>query len=220
MKVIEFAGLPGCGKSTLCNKMIESVDFNAKVHTYSDIVRFVSTKKRRVIYSIFVFLNPFRWKFLYLLKKFCEQYDGYSKGAWFVLVALYDICRMLNFWGDKHIVILDEGFVQNITSIPHTKSLETNDVYLNLINFIKNKIDIKLIHCYAHQDVVIQRLRDRGRKDRFNSIEDDQKLKEVLNVKNDNILTIVDCFTDRADICLNDFENSQKELLYKLEQVL
>ena len=212
MKIIEFAGLPGCGKSTLCGEFIKTFT-KTRIYTYKDVVRFVSTKRRRIIYGIFVSLNPFRWKYLKLLRRLVKNYDNVSIQAVYILMALYDFTSLVRLFNRKNLFILDEGFIQNITSVAHLQPMSEDKALTNLISYIKSKKDIVVINCHASENVVISRIRNRGRADRFNSIKNDEELIRAFKIKQDNISVVAKYFNKRIDICL---DGNVEELLSQL----
>ena len=188
-----------------------------RIYTYKDIIRFVSTKNRRIIYGIFVALNPFRWKYLKLLKSFIKKYDNVSTQAIYVLLALYDFTSILQVFKRKSIVVLDEGFVQNITSIAHLQPIVENEDLTNFIEYVKIKKDIVVINCYVNQNTVIDRIRMRNGRDRFNSIEDDEQLKQAFSIKQANITSVNKYFNSGIDICVNgSTEDALDQLLQKI----
>ena len=213
MRIIEFAGLPGCGKSTLCTKLIEQIS-GKKIYTYKDIVRFVSTKNRRRIYGTLVALNPLRWKFLRLLKRFVKKYKDVSMQAVFILIALYDITSLLRM-NKQCIVILDEGFVQNLTSVAHLQQISGEKELEELVACIQAKNQMLIVNCFADEDIVIRRLRQRNGRDRFNSIKDEKQLRAALCTKQNNISFVAQLFTDKIDICMNGSTDSALEQIMK-----
>jgi len=218
MKIIEFAGLPGCGKSTLCKSFIAE-KFPQKVYTYKDIIRFVSTKNRRKIYGIYARVNPFRWKLLKLLKAFSEKYDNISPQAVFILIALYDFTSVLQIFKKNSIVVLDEGFVQNITSIAHLQPINEDKELNDLVKYIQAKKNLFLVNCSADTDTVVERIRKRNGKDRFNSITDNKDLKNALSIKQDNITKVAKAFGTSVDVCLNTSTNDAlKQLILSIDK--
>ena len=194
MKIIEFFGLPGSGKSTLCKEIIQQMGEGRRIYTYQDITRAVSTRKRRIPYSILVHMNPFRWKYIYLLRRFCKQYESVSKQAIRVLIALYDISSLIRVFSKTGIVILDEGFVQNLTSIAHLHAVAANDRLKVLVEYIQHHLDIFVVECRVDEEAVISRLRARGRKDRFNTIQQHADLCNALRIKKDNLAIVAKQF--------------------------
>lgn len=218
MKIIEFAGLPGCGKSTLCKCFIEN--FSKKnVYTYGDIIRFVSTKKRRIVYGSFVLFNPFRWNFLKLLKNLTNEYDNVSIQAIFILIALYDITGFLKIFKRNSVVILDEGFIQNITSIAHLNLMDDDKALNDLVSYIKSKRDILSVNCFANEETVISRIRNRNGRDRFNLIKDDEDLKKAFVIKQNNISLVSKHFKKGMNICMDGTsEEAMEQLIQQYKQ--
>lgn len=212
MKIIEFCGLPGSGKSTLCKTLIKRVNVG-KVYAYKDFIKFVATDKRRKQYYTAVSLNPFRRKYLKLLKKFVSKYDDVSVQAVCVLIAFYDVISLIGVFDRKGVVILDEGFVQNITSIAHLSIIEDSEELTSLVEYITKKIDIVLVDCHVSYENVVNRLRGRNGKDRFNSIDDDEKLKEALAVKRHNIAVVAEKIPCKYELNL---DGSTDEALQQL----
>ena len=143
------------------------------------------------IYTFYLYLNPFRWEFNRLLKSYANEYQDVSKNALHVLMAMYDTINILNLFCKNCIVILDEGFVQTLTSVPHLQPIKDEVSVQKLVDKIFMKHDITVVNCNVDKRLCIERLRTRNSGDRFNAIVDDKKLYEALEIKQKNIDTVV-----------------------------
>jgi len=200
MRIIEFCGLTGCGKSTACNEIISEYKKQYKVFTYRELLLILHMRK---IYLFFVRLNPKRRKYIKALKDYASDYKDVSKNAIDVLIALFDMSCLFGGIFRKGIAILDEGFVQTLTSIAHLQTIDNRDKLQGVVNAIKDKHDIYIINCEVEVDTAVERIRKRNGPDRFNQIKDDSELAEALRIKQSNIDIVRTSFGDNISICMD-----------------
>ncbi len=204
MKIIEFAGLPGCGKSTLCSGVIEKLRKNYKVYTYQEIVRMVSTPRRKRLYDILLHMSSSCRRFRRLLKAYAGEYNDVSSQAMYVLMALYGMPKVFQCIAPKSVVVLDEGFVQTLTSIPHLQPIRDNDTLSEITTYLNARHYIQVVCCTGDEMLTIRRLRTRNRGDRFTSIKDDETLCQALHRKQQNIDIVAKHFFILKKITMED----------------
>ena len=154
--IIEFVGLPGCGKSTTVESL---VSFWGKENV---IVRPDITKRMYQIfgYSIFgfpifiipaliyYFFNPKYWKIKKCIYKFMVQYPVKQERLMVTLFLIYFYENLQKKLNNGKIIILDEGLIQFISSIPHDLLVDNNNQLTDLLdklNYITK--DILFVDC-------------------------------------------------------------------------
>ena len=137
MNIIEFAGLTGCGKSTLCSVLVSSLK-GSKIIQYKDV--FTKLKLKKLIVPFYRIRKEYG-RFDTALEKFASLYDGVSENALDKLRVLF--ITALNV--DKNaFMILDEGFVQFITSLAHLHTIDGGEELNALIGVINSSIVVLL----------------------------------------------------------------------------
>ena len=114
IKIIEFTGLPGCGKTTLCNSIIESLsDYDFLLSS-----KFTASNKRKK--SIFPPILDVSFRYLISLVYYLLANKVSRKKGMFVymlnLHAMYSKF-MREHRGDSLILLVDQGFVQGLGSM-------------------------------------------------------------------------------------------------------
>ena len=190
-KLIEFAGLPGCGKTTLVNQLIAELQnkFSYKIIKRSDISYHINImwKYKWTIPFYFIFFS-----FLYgnyklkinLIRYICQYpFNRFSPiYAIYILLVIKEL-PSVNF--QNKIIILDEGVIQFMTSIPYEYNIKRNIVLQNIIVDLQNILSNCLcINCEINIDEAIDRIRKRGKQDRYKFSEN---LKPLLNTKAENL---------------------------------
>ena len=149
MKIIEFYGLPGSGKSTVCEEIIRILrDSNEKVgdiNEYSKICKGVSWVLKGVVskngFSFFVLAIKVLWKRKLL---FCSD----------VIVRFLRVIQFLAFYNECErkekytYLILDQAFIQGFISTffdyvdMEAKDFECINRGISLLNFMSFYVDV------------------------------------------------------------------------------
>lgn len=223
--IIEFAGLPGSGKTTLSNELINELTKRGyNVVSRRDLLRFkyINNVHITVLYILF---KPSLWKDVFKIINFSKQFPNNNERRLYVkkLIVLYS--KLISFNKEKEkfkktILILDEGFVQYLTSIPHDFTLDNSKKIIELCNLFNNLNNIKTINCSISIEKAADRILSRKKNnDRFLLTNQDAILK-LLSIKRANIGTVLNNVThdiinfscsenDNTNIetILNEFEN-------------
>lgn len=189
-KIIELCGLPGTGKTTILNETIKNFD-NKSIIERKSIVRWVGTPFRQFLYFISILFRPSMLSFYLALKKIARRYDDYSKKSFFTIIAIYDCAKIIRLLGLKKYIVLEEGVIQNLSSLAHNKNLIIDQNVELILKKMEAICDWRIINCELAFDEVINRLRKRNNNDRFNNIKDDDKLFSLLQIKKSNIEKLV-----------------------------
>jgi len=189
-KIIEFVGLPGSGKSTICNILSENVSSDIRVNLilgieYKNRYSYLFKNNLRSIVNIILLINSYfnNPKLVYETVVY-----GFKNGislkrisqiGWFInnIEKLKSISNTHD--NNISIDIYDQGVVQMIGSmaIPNTR----NSININkLLNISVADIIDGIIWVDIPKDLALQRLRDRiGGRSRFNKWDDCKALKNM-----------------------------------------
>ena len=193
MIYIEMIGLPGCGKTTICNQVYKSLkNEHIKIANLNDICYWTNSKIKKLIALISCITNIKLWTLfnkIYQITKLYEKKVFHYRYFWtniLIVNQIYKIKKCKKY----QIILLDEGIAQLLTSIAHNQQLvisESLKIYLNKLNMYG--IMPKLVSCELPIEESIKRIRLRGEKyaKRFSKIETDDELGQILLMKSSNI---------------------------------
>jgi len=193
--IIEFVGLPGCGKSTMAKSIISIFQNEKNIIKRSDFSKTIDKMWKYPILipfaTIYYFIKPKHRRFKKDLFRFAFQFPINKLGLIYTvyLIILYELLNK-NINEDK-IVILDEGIIQFLSSISHNIPINNNTLLHNLVSNLKSVIeDILFIECDLPIETVIERIKKRNRQDRFSYNNNIENL--LLTKKNNlNLLTTI-----------------------------
>lgn len=115
--------------------------------------------------------------------------------------------------GNASFILLDEGVVQLIPSIPHEKKIVENKTFLNLMKNIKEVYcNTVFVDCKLEKEEVIKRIRKRNSSTRrFDRLESED-LSKLLDVRLSNMITIMKNFQINKEIFeinMNDIDENR-----------
>lgn len=180
-QIIEFYGLPGCGKTTLCKKMLSSADYRGKRLAIS---RDISVSYARA--SIFQKVRSIPWRMVVpLVRLFVKTpFVGFSNLNLYIIFlkkeSLYDYVRK---YSDIDYFFVDHGLVQSIISLMATSPTELNYAKSQDINLILTKSNVnKVVYCKVSPKTSFLRIRARGGKalGRLDKVENDDVLLQMI----------------------------------------
>jgi thymidylate kinase len=171
--IIEFYGLPGSGKTSVSLSLKKILMKNKNdVESFEDI--FQKYRKKKLFAKLFFFLKLLivRFKFVINIIVYSFYYGISLDIAKRVKIALlheyliYLYCRK----NQNAIIILEEGFIQNILSFAYSNSLIVNKRLYRLIEIIKkNYKNLYFIYCEIDTFSAIERISKRNNNNkRFN----------------------------------------------------
>lgn len=219
MKYIEFIGIPGVGKTTVCNSVCSQLsDYGYKVCNLSQFSYWSHSNMKKIFAVIDSLLNFKLWnsyKKCYKLTKIYQKKVLFCKYFWLLVL----ITNQLYKFSKKNrydYIIFDEGIAQIITSISHEKDLVINK-YLTDFICVLEKYNIKpaLIQCNLGFQECINRIRSRGEKFavRFSREKSDNKLLLLLQCKDKNIKKVCSLFNVILSIDMNNSMNNNTKLV-------
>lgn len=194
IKIVELYGLPGCGKSSLTKSLLLDLQKNCttEIIKRSDISMVINKYWNRPLYLFFVLLvhlfKPSNIKLKILLLKYTISFplNRYSIIYLLYMIIVIDLYKNNN----NKTIILDEGIVQFLSSIPHNIPIPIKEV--NLVKRISKTIESMNINylcveCQLDREINVQRLKQRNRNDRFAYR---KGLEDLLNTKESNLSLI------------------------------
>ena len=175
-KIIEFYGLPGCGKTTLCNILKESyIKKGYKVGVLTD-----ATKQCSFFRIILVLRLSYLTKFFSVFLNYIKNHIPFNyASAPYKRLMIYQCVKSFS---DYDYVFIEHGVVQSMVSALYGfKSpieILNNPIYKKYLSIIP--VD-KYVYCKITPEKAFERIRIRNRKSsgRFDQMEDDS-LKELL----------------------------------------
>ena len=188
MIVIEFAGNPGTGKSTICSRVLEK--FRAEGADAESIFRneleFSAIKRK--MFAMSYRSASCNKELKKKAKEFLKDYPGALPRRW--SLEILKTCYKLDRIGgakDK-MVFMEEGPTQFLTSIVHMSELGENatDLIREINRTIYNS-DVLLFDIVVSEEETVKRIRERNRQtERFVS-DDADEVGKMLSVKRRNL---------------------------------
>ena len=158
-KIIEFYGLPGCGKTTLRSNLLLSLSKHAG--SIQDVMTLY--KHESFFYRLF-HLPIKQWCLLSIFLIMMPQKRKNTKSAY---VALYYKVLAYAYCASKSpfdFIVVDHGIVQQLGSILHNMDYKLSDKSMKrvllFLNSIKNSI---FVYCQISSELSLSRIRARKR---------------------------------------------------------
>ncbi|MBR4837226.1 MAG: ATP-binding protein [Bacteroidales bacterium] len=192
IKIIELYGLPGCGKSTLTHSILSILqrEYPGIVLRRSDISGKINKYWDRPL-CLFLclgleLLKPTNYKTKTFLLKYALSFpfNRYS-----IIYLLYTVMVIDLYRNNKtQIIVLDEGIIQFLSSIPHDNVIKKVELIERITKSInENPFDVLYVDCQLDLDSTMYRIKQRDKKDRF-AYKD--SLGELLMIKESNLALI------------------------------
>ena len=183
-KIVELFGLPGCGKTTLRDNLIQSSESDRKYSLMTELTR---QFKGLSLYSKFRYIP---WRIWWKLFRFLLSMPLLPIKEWVYYRVFFSsalIYHYSNFAISSSIIINDHGFVQAVVSLMNGHIGELSEHQCKkLIEAMQLLPCVLLVYCWVPKDVAFQRIRTRNRDvGRLDVIKDDRLLNEYLQVEED-----------------------------------
>lgn len=199
LELIEYIGPRGAGKTTFAKNQIKRIRKEGK-----RVITFEYYKKHRLILILDLLKFPFfiikkRKQVLKIWRLFKEEVNIKTKIKHTLLTTfiIYKTLNLINRAKKRKIkkVILDQGFVQNISGLLCWELVKENKIKKELLNWVTNKADLKILKIeVSPEEAAKRRLKRKDKVDKNKSkkkiIEETKKLTEALKELEDKILTI------------------------------
>ncbi len=225
MIFIEFNGLPGSGKTTIVERLIaELKKEGVRTISLEEIIFFrkssFDTKFRQLIGALFC---PSCFRLNYNTFNLIIE-SGISmeriKYAMRLIKLNYQIKRVINT-ESFDLLLLDEGFVQFVTSIPHNKTFIKEISVSKVCRYIMDTYsDIQIINCILPIEMTISRSKNRkssiSRFDNLNPTE----LERQLGIKSHNIEVMRKLIPKKCQLEVNLSEDIDKNVNWLKDYIL
>lgn len=189
--IIEFNGLPGTGKTTVAGE----VEALLEKRNIKPVFRYQRKENRIKSYLSYIFDGSLR---LYgLARKYTNSIPGGNRAERLktasVLVYYYRMYRHFTKDCPNQVLLIDQGLLQGLISIPHTDCIADRNSLDRILRFLaKRKTDVCLVHCKTDVELSFKRMRQRnttaGRLDRCG----DEELLKNLKIQEHNFEIVRD----------------------------
>lgn len=220
MRWIEFYGLPGAGKTTLKNVIINEYRRYGGIYTYRELDR----KNSGWLYKR---LGPFRFfslrRFRMLLRMAKKGKAGFAFRTLKRVYYVERICCTYRKYADMPgVCIVDQGIVQAVLSVFHDKRIKNADEAGVLFKMILDEFSdsITFVHSMIQPEESLMRVRERNKEgvSRMDEITDDKALLMALTVLKENFEELEpymkDCDTIDVDMAGDIQKNAELIIPY------
>ena len=130
---LEFNGVPGCGKSTICKALLDELNkYNFRYYDYQNLFLNFIKKRMWKMQALFMLLNINGIRILYNTHKAVNQL-GLSRDNRKFVPYLILTQLLITYFGKKYsdsILVSDEGIVQYVISMLYDQKI-TNETHLD-----------------------------------------------------------------------------------------
>ncbi|MDB8555547.1 hypothetical protein PNU17_07195 [Turicibacter sanguinis] len=220
MQVIEFNGLPGCGKSTVVNSLKQSMELVNQTFLYNELSQCIPKSKfKKIIHCLK------KWSFLeliYFLKIANSINKKIDKTQIKRIFIAEEICsNYRQFKSMQGYCLVDQGILQAILSIIHTyeiKDYKKLECYVMKIIY-KYKDDIVFVNSISSTSLALDRIRYRNfdNGSRMNFITSDRELEIELKAQLKSLLFLRDIVNTKYKaiaIDMNRMPNENVEMIF------
>lgn len=189
-QIIEFFGLPACGKSTLCDTLLSEQIVDEMIFCR---MKEISTEYRKI--SIFCKLRIFPYRasfllFLLILKTGDKRKNLRIYKNFFKIIIIYAFCK---YNPSDQYMLIDHGVMQSIVSMFYWTKPGRLESSKWIVNCLVGSIGIDyLIFCDVSVAESISRIRKRNRTEsgRLDVINDEDELERTLILQSTQYLKL------------------------------
>jgi len=200
---MEFNGLPGCGKTTTVNELVNILRAEGiHVLTLQDVYFYRETTRLR---KMLHFIRPlFSYKTAHVNLKIVRFLLQFKMSVSRLLDALrlmklYDQLVRVYETIDCDVILLEEGLIQYTASIPLTDHMSENRAASELIESMFGKFNkILVVNCDLHKEAIIRRITQRCadnhemRRRKIDSL-NETEMSKSLDVYYENLVKLRRC---------------------------
>lgn len=181
-KIIDFFGLPACGKSTLMKYVCSHYHGNLKITTKNDLVKEARKHPFGLLTSLSVerFVAGIR---LRLVAPCDNKRNEIGVIGWPSHARYYGYAIKHT---DYDVVLCDHGDIQDFVSLERGDDLHNNEKFTNACSrYIDKSLATAYVYCKIDAKIALERMQNRGRKTgRLDVIrEKELQLQELENEK-------------------------------------
>lgn len=196
--LIEFNGLPGCGKSTVCKKLEKLLKENNKlVCDYASYYKEISTSDfwriklliGELKYGVFKICIYFIGLFFSIPKR--TVYD--FKYCVFICMNYFAIRRLLRKNIDD-IIVSDEGLMQYMFSCFYDRTITNTYFIQKILELVEIELPgFLIVNAILDDEKIVKRIQSRSNGMSRIDKEDDKSLKNILKIQRKNLEIIKNC---------------------------
>ena len=175
IRIVEFNGTPGCGKTTIVKSLAERVDCGVKYDHYRSRIS-------RNVYSML--MNP---RYYSLSKRVCQYANLYPQKHELsrCLLPAFFLRKYRFFLEDDsvHLLLVDQGFVQSIISLVHTNKMIESELLDDIVEHSGlDELPILMVNCECEAEVSVERIKGRVNNGaRVHAMSDDDMYQTIKN---------------------------------------
>ena len=167
--IIEFNGLPGTGKTSVCNALAERVR-GARPVTFRRFVN-ESRLKRYISYildgSVILYKLAARFSNSVCRDAAETEKDTVKKNRKLAYVPVMYYHSYMNFYranrDDCEVMLIDQGIIQGLISIAHDREIVDTSTLDPILIFLKNKgVKFTCIDCVSNVEISDKRIEERS----------------------------------------------------------
>ena len=198
MRIIEFCGNPGAGKSTLVTALTKEM----RRRGIKNICYIPGTKAgldycllaSKLIYKYYEYCFSKKSCFKFPYKEYNDSISNYldvDSARWAVLCLIFFIEQLT----DKNIeyLLVDEGFIQRTTSFVYDRNLnkEELDFFTSFFDScVYDKYDIQIAYCSINQEQNVERIQKREKPCLY-KLDDEDEMRKKLYIRESNIKSLI-----------------------------
>ena len=222
MIMVEFAGTPGCGKSTVCQMAAEKL--REEGISARDVLRdeMKLGKAARMRFRLGYKRSPRDAALRREVKRFVAAHPGKTAVRFGLEILKASYKLNLARYQALDVVLMNEGPTQFLTSIAHMERLDARALIEEMNKAIYRRHKVILIDTTLEEQENIRRIMDRHNvHDRFYS-EDAGELAAMLRVKRANIDSAAALLEYSGHFCFDNAESAAtaQEVVRMIEEAL
>lgn len=223
---LEFNGVPGCGKSTICKALLDELNkYNFRYYDYQNLFLNFIKKRMWKMQALFMLLNINGIRILYNTHKAVNQL-GLSRDNRKFVPYLILTQLLITYFGKKYsdsILVSDEGIVQYVISMLYDQKI-TNETHLDCtiteILSMSNYVDMIAINVEIKSELAISRIREReDGKSRLDHL-DNNSLKYIMDIQIANFMVIRKYISNLSHVDINVGSDIESNVRVLLDQVM
>lgn len=200
-KIVEFFGVPACGKSTIVNGFVEAngdVGKTVSYHTVCQDYLRSSFLKKLDCFPFYMLLNTWR-----LQKSIGSRFKSlnYLKNRYIPILKVLTCYCFAKKYSNYSMILVDHGIIQTVVSMIAGMDINNEDIFQSSLCQLFNGVDdITFVHCQLEFEEAVRRLSLRGEHaGRFQHTID----KDIL-------LAQYKAEKERFDLVLNNMSNKRR----------
>lgn len=187
---LEFNGIPGSGKTTLSDRVIENMKgVSYTVESYHQLIEKPTRNnlKRLVRYLFSIKLSSFKIGYLALMYLITNKKLNHENGLRVIsLIVLFDFYQKKSLANDEEVILVDQGMVQQMVSMLFESELIAEKYVKKLIRYTQKKdMGIFIVNIDLDINESFERLtRREGNISRIQKLKKDTAMHTLIMLQN------------------------------------